>query len=94
MTGQPPSAPGGPTGAAKVFGYLLVFLGVVWTVLSGGCTLVFMSMAAGSLGRGGNAQSVVVFLGIGAVCILPGLVCLWAGWLILRKPRPPQPPVS
>lgn len=92
MTEPPESASTqGPSPGARILAYLLLFLGGAWILLSGGCTLVFMTMAAGGFGGGSkDISSIGVFLGIGAVCILPGLGLFFGGWVILRKPKPPK----
>ena len=59
-------------------------LGAAWTLLSGGCTLAFLGMGV-SDAKGGDVSVLLTFLGIGAVCILPGLGLLYGGWVILRK---------
>lgn len=76
-----------PSTGARVFGWLLVVLGGAWTLLSGGCTLMFLTMPLGG-GGDGALSGALVFLGIGAVCILPGIGLLYGGWVILRRPRP------
>jgi hypothetical protein len=87
-----PAGKQGPSPGARILAYLLLFLGGAWILLSGGCTLVFMTMAAGGFGGGSkDMASIGVFLGIGAVCILPGLGLFFGGWVILRKPKPPKP---
>lgn len=65
----------------RVFGWLLVVLGGLWVLLAGGCTLAFMGMGS----SGGDVQTALTFLGIGAVCILPGAGLLYGGSVILRK---------
>jgi hypothetical protein len=64
------------------FGYLLLLLGAAWVLLAGGCTANFMTMA-------GPGLSVLLPVGIGVVCLAPGIVCLWAGWRVVRASRSP-----
>jgi hypothetical protein len=92
MTGplEPTPRPYTPSPGARVFAWLLIVLGGAWTLLSGGCTLMFLSMPFGGGGGADAWSGVAVFLAIGAVCILPGLGLLYGGWVILRKPKRPR----
>ena len=51
------------------------------TLSAGSCTLAFTGMGS----SGGDVQTALTFLAIGAVCILPGAGLLYGGWVILRK---------
>jgi ABC-type Na+ efflux pump permease subunit len=73
----------------KIFGYILVTLGGLWTLLAGGCTLVFLANMVGSAGGGGAfwATDLPMVLIFGAVGIVPGALILWAGLAILKGER-------
>lgn len=73
-----------PSTGARIFAYILMVLGGLWTLLAGGCTLAFLGMGISDLKNGGGA-TLVTFLIIGTVCILPGVGLLYGGWVILRK---------
>lgn len=83
MTDQPQTSPSpsAKSPGANIIGWLLVFLGGAWSLLSGGCTVMFMT-------SGGDSAGAFIFLAIGAVCMLPGLALLFGGWVVLRKPKP------
>lgn len=72
--------------AKRVFGWLLIVFGGLWVLLTGGCTLAFLGMGL-SEAKGGDMSVLLTFLGLGAVCILPGAALVYGGWVILRKPR-------
>lgn len=74
-----------PSPGMRVFGWLLALLGGLWVLLAGGCTLAFVTSVAMSGPNDGNVQTALVFLGIGAVCILPGAGLLFGAWAILHK---------
>jgi hypothetical protein len=73
-----------PSVGMRVFGWLLALLGGLWVLLAGGCTLAFLGMGASDASHG-DLSVLLTFLGIGAVCILPGAGLLFGGWVILRK---------
>ncbi len=73
-------------------GWLLTVLGVVWTLLAGGCTLVFLvSSIAPIWGRSGSGaeslQMLPLVLMFGSVGIVPGALILWGGIAIVRAQR-------
>jgi len=70
----------GQSAGTRIFAYILLVLGGLWILLSGGCTLVFLGM-----GSSGEEAATLLPLGIGAVCILPGIGLFYGGWVILRK---------
>lgn len=76
-----------PSPAMGVFGWLLAVLGGLWVLLAGGCTLAFTGSMLGAGMRQGNAETAMLFLGLGAICILPGAGLLVGAWAILRKRR-------
>jgi hypothetical protein len=76
-------------------GRLLVVLGGVWLLLSGGCTVVFIGQALmgafshDALGPNDPAdmQMMPLILLFGAAGIIPGAGILWGGLAILRRQR-------
>lgn len=73
-----------PSVGTRIFAYVLLVVGALWILLAGGCSLAFLGMGA-SQAKGGDLSVLLTFLGIGAVCILPGVGMLYGGWAILRK---------
>lgn len=85
----PPAKPASTIG--RTFGWLLLVLGGLWTVLTGGCTGVFLLASLTSRSEGAIPFELV----LGAVCMSPGAVCLLIAWLLLRRPpRRPKPDVA
>jgi hypothetical protein len=77
-----------PSPVTKAMGGLLILLGGLWVLLTGGCTLYFVASAIqstisfpSSSGGGGVAFFVV----IGVVCIAPGVAAIWGGVSMLRS---------
>jgi hypothetical protein len=75
-----------PSPATRAFAYILLVVGGLWILLAGGCTLAFLGMG-GNGSTGGDMSVLLTFLGLGAVCILPGVGLFYGGWVILRKRR-------
>lgn len=73
-----------PSPGARVFAYILLVVGGLWILLSGGCTLTVLGMGLSDL-RNGEIGTLLTFLMIGAVCILPGIGLFYGGLVILRK---------
>jgi hypothetical protein len=74
-----------PSPGMRVFGWLLGLLGGLWVLLTGGCTLTFLIGGLSNGAGNGDMQAALLFLAIGAVCILPGAGLLFGAWAILRK---------
>ena len=87
MTDAPPPAPPPkrPGPVAVAVAWLLVVLGVLWTGLTGMCTLAVLTM------NGGGARDLAALapavLMIGAPSIVPGGLLLWGGIAMLRAQR-------
>jgi hypothetical protein len=72
----------------NAIGWLLVVLGGLWLVLTGGCTLLWAGavvVAAFQTPSGGLDQSALTVAAIGAVCIAPGAVMFWLGRRLLKR---------
>ncbi len=66
----------------KVIGWLLITVGGLWVLFTGGCSLLVL----GSAFQGHtDAGSVLPLLAIGLVCVAPGALTLWAGLRMIRK---------
>ncbi len=65
-------------------GWLLIALGGLWLVLTGGCSLVYL----GSILSNSDMNDLPGTLVVCAIAVAPGVVLLWAG-LHLRQPRKP-----
>jgi hypothetical protein len=70
---------------ARAFGWLLVVLGGLWALLTGGCTLVLLASSVQSLAspEGGSAAAFILF--VGAACMAPGGLMLWGGLTLVRR---------
>ncbi len=67
-----------------VFGWLLIMVGGLWVLLTGGCTLAFIQ--TGLLNGSSSAMAGVwVFLVIGLFCVAPGAAVLWLGVAMVRR---------
>lgn len=79
----------------RLFGWVLITAGALWTLLAGGCTLTFVSEALRSMHHASEAPGIVGFIAfavaIGSVGASPGIALLVFG-LILRRPKPSPPP--
>jgi hypothetical protein len=88
----PPPLPPMEKGASNFLRGLLLALGILWMLLTGGCT-VFFAVIAGAMGnnlpRNGNEafQLIGLFGTIGAVCMSPGIVLVVISRLIGRRDR-------
>ena len=80
-----------PSSVRTVFGWLLVLLGALWVLFTGGCTLMFVGPGVADLMRDPAASSggLAFFLVIGLVCVSPGVAALWVGIDMVRRPRTP-----
>ncbi len=80
-----------PNPVLVALSWLLVVLGAVWTVLAGGCTLVFVVQGIAPLLQHKSGDEAAAMLPLvamfGAVGIVPGALILWAGIAILRSQR-------
>jgi hypothetical protein len=63
--------------ATTAFGWLLLVLGALWTLLTGGCTLMMLQ-------AGGTPWGLI---GLGLAFTAPGLLMVWAGLKLVRRPR-------
>ncbi len=61
---------------------LLLLLGGLWVLFTGGCTLMFVTPTFSSASNGAP-----IFLIIGAFCIAPGAALLWLGVHMIRSER-------
>lgn len=76
----------------RFLGILLMWISGLWLLLSGGCTLYFLSMGLDPR-NGPESQGLAGFITIvalicGAVGIIPGLVVFFIGRAISRRPKP------
>ncbi len=71
-----------PSTVRELIGWLLLLLGALWVLFTGGCTLMFVSPTFSSSSNGALA-----FLVIGAICIAPGAAVLWLGVHMVRSER-------
>ena len=81
-----------PNAVLVALGWLLAMLGGLWTVLAGGCTLVFavsgIAPAFNGGGGGGAAAGMLpLVLVFGVVGVVPGVLILWGGLAVLRSQR-------
>ncbi len=92
MTEPAPARNLAPSATLRAVGYVLATLGFLWTLLTGGCTLLFVAGSLGSMvTRSGDAGMLGLALMIGLPGILPGALMLWGGWALLRKTRATPP---
>jgi len=67
----------------QILADMLILIGVLWMVLTGGCTLTFGSGAIAALLRGApRTQDLELFMIIGAICMAPGAVLALIGWAL------------
>lgn len=79
-----------PSPVLRVLGWLLAVLGGLWTLLAGGCTLIFVVMGLDELRQGLSApkEYLPIVYALGAVFVLPGLALLAGGiWTLRRQKR-------
>ena len=78
--------PAEPSPIRKLFGGLLLALGILIAALSGLCTLAGVVLfGAGGSGNAGNALLALI---IGAPPLLIGAGLIWWGRYLLRRPSP------
>jgi hypothetical protein len=82
----PPSTPS-PASGRRIFGIIVMLLGIGMTVVSGLCTTVFMLNDMTSSGGGGDIDLSGIEFIIGGPFILVGAL-LWWGGARLKRPRP------
>jgi len=79
---------------AVALGGLLTVIGALWTLLAGGCTLVFLGQVVVSALQSSSANRPELFPGFqalplvllfGAAGLVPGGLILWGGISILRR---------
>ena len=85
----------GPTEPVRSgLGWALTVLGVLWLVLSGGCTALFFLVVLVSVFQGASAAEATSLLIpailVGTFSIGPGLVLLWLGSSLRRRKRQPD----
>ena len=88
-----------PGRAARMFGYLLVTLGGLWTLLSGGCSIFLLVLVVGEVSAartgqsmGAALESIMSAAPVALVILAPGALMLWGGLAILRNGRNRPPP--
>jgi hypothetical protein len=86
-----PPPPPQPRSGRRVFGIIVMLLGIAMTAISGLCTTVFMvgDMTGGNRGGGDINLSGIEFI-VGGPFILVGAL-LWWGGARLKRPRLSQP---
>ncbi len=99
MTFADPPRPPKREPVALFFGWLLMVVGALVTLLCGGCTVVVWVIAfSGGLGGPGQLGAILnmiaISLVIGGVPTLIGMVLIWAGWRLTRPPVPSPKQVS
>ena len=70
------------------FGWLLVCLGGVWLLLTGGCTLYSVGSLVWNLVRfpdGDVVGGLLIILVVGGLCIAPGAGMFWLGRKMLKS---------
>ena len=72
-----------PSTVRELIGWLLLLLGALWVLFTGGCTLMFVAPTTFS----SRSNGALVFLTIGAFCIAPGVGLLWLGGHMVRSER-------
>ncbi len=93
VTEEPPLA--SPSSGRRIFGIIVMLLGIAMTVISGLCTTVFMVNDMTSSGGGGGDINLsgIEFI-IGGPFILVGALLWWGGARLKRpRPIPPDPKV-
>ena len=95
LTSAPPPPPGAPPpamekGASNFLSGLLLALGLLWMLLTGGCTAFFAVMAGAmqnNLPRNGNEafQLIGLFGTIGVICMSPGIVLVILSRVVRRR---------
>ena len=94
LTSAPPPPPPPPPimekGASNFLSGLLLALGILWMLLTGGCT-VFFAVIAGAMGnnlpRNGNEaiQLLGMFGTIGLICMSPGIALIFISRAVRRR---------
>ena len=79
----------------RFLGILLMWISGLWLLLSGGCTIFFLSMGLDprvtvETQAYANAVTILALIA-GAIGIIPGLVVFFIGRAISRRPEPPTP---
>ena len=69
----------------KIVGWLLIVVGGLWVLLTGGCTLAFLQSVFLQHSGSNAASGALPFLVIGAFCIAPGAAVLWLGVHMVRR---------
>ena len=72
----------------SALGSALVVLGVLWLLLTGGCTvfvLVLLAAMAQSQGIEPRLTAYLPTLGVAAAIIAPGAGLVWGGWVLRRR---------
>ncbi len=86
-------SPANPNPVLVALGWLLVVLGGVWTLLTGGCSLFFVVSGAMSAVGGRPSASELnllpLYLALGAAGVVPGALILWGGLTVLKDQRRP-----
>ncbi len=78
-----------PNPVLTAVAWLLIVLGAVWTLLTGGCTLVFLGQLVVTAFRGQSEGGGVlsIILVVGGLGVLPGLGMFFGGRSLLRSQR-------
>jgi hypothetical protein len=84
-----PGSSGVEPGAARFFGWLLIVMGGLITLLCGGCTLLMVGVGfAGMTSQPGALMGWMLMVGMfGGLPTAAGIALVWVGWLLVRKPR-------
>ena len=74
-----------------IVGWALTVVAVLWLLLTGGCSLLFLVMAVGPMLTGSMVNDgmglIPLVLIVGGIGIAPGVGLFWAGSKLRRPPR-------
>jgi hypothetical protein len=76
-----------PNPVRNAVGLLLFVLGLIWILLSGGCTLFFLGQEVVPAVHGQGGAMLTLILIVGGVGILPGVGMFLGGRALLRRER-------
>ena len=86
-----------PSPVATAMGWLLVLMGGLWLLLTGGCTAVVLVTSIASMVKDAQTadwSAVLPFLFMAAICVTPGAVMLWLGLRMVKRRLDPTPPLT